>query len=79
MSIAESKREKIGSIFNGNQFIIPSYQRKYSWTNKERKEFWDDIKEADKNSINHFFGTLIFKRVTDHSSFIMPLKIKTTI
>lgn len=63
MSIAESKREKIGSIFNGNSFVIPSYQRKYSWTNKERKELWDDIKEADENKINHFFGTLIFKKV----------------
>ncbi|WP_375723621.1 DUF262 domain-containing HNH endonuclease family protein [Arcobacter sp. KX21116] len=68
MSISESKKEKIGSIFNGNQFVIPSYQRKYSWTNKERKEFWDDIKEASKNSMNHFFGTLIFKKITDISN-----------
>ncbi|MCG3696645.1 DUF262 domain-containing protein [Aliarcobacter butzleri] len=68
MSISESKKEKIGSIFNGNQFVIPSYQRKYSWTNKERKEFWDDIKEASKNSMNHFFGTLIFKKITDSTS-----------
>ena len=29
MSIAESKREKIGAIVNGNEFVIPSYQRKY--------------------------------------------------
>lgn len=68
MSISESKKEKIGSIFNGNQFVIPSYQRKYSWTNKERKEFWDDIKEASKNSMNHFFGTLIFKKITNSTS-----------
>jgi len=68
MSIAESKREKIGSIFNGNLFVIPSYQRKYSWTNKERKELWNDIKEAKENNINHFFGTLIFKRVEDENS-----------
>jgi hypothetical protein len=68
VSIAESKREKIGSIFNGNLFVIPSYQRKYSWTNKERKELWNDIKEAKENNINHFFGTLIFKRVEDENS-----------
>lgn len=68
MSIAESKREKIGSIYNGNLFEIPTYQRKYSWTDKERKELWDDIKEAFENNINHFFGTLIFKRADDKNS-----------
>ncbi len=68
MSIAESKREKIGSIYNGNMFEIPTYQRKYSWTDKERKELWDDIREASENNINHFFGTLIFKRSDDDSS-----------
>lgn len=46
MSIVESKRENIGAIFHGNIFIIPTYQRKYSWTNKERKELWDDIQQA---------------------------------
>ena len=68
MSIAESKREKIGSIYNGNLFEIPTYQRKYSWTDKERKELWDDIKEAFENNINHFFGTLIFKRSDNENS-----------
>lgn len=67
MSIAESRREKVGAIFNGNQFLVPSYQRKYSWSNKERKELWDDIQEARKNNINHFFGTLIFKKVENEN------------
>lgn len=68
MSIAESKRESVGAIFLGNRFIIPTYQRKYSWKNKERKELWDDIREAMKNDINHFFGTLIFKKIDDDFS-----------
>ena len=44
MSIAESKRENIGAIFHGDIFIIPTYQRKHRWSNKEKKELWDDIK-----------------------------------
>jgi len=67
MSISASQRENIGSIFNGNLFVIPSYQRKYSWTNKERMELWNDIKEAKANSINHFFGTLIFKQTENEN------------
>ncbi|SHG78168.1 Protein of unknown function [Chryseolinea serpens] len=61
MSITKSQTEKIGSIFNGNRFVIPSYQRKYSWTDTERKALWQDIEESIKDNMNHFVGTLSFK------------------
>ncbi|MGI5172837.1 DUF262 domain-containing protein [Treponema sp. OMZ 840] len=62
MSISRSQTEKIGSIFNGNKFIIPTYQRKYSWTEIERKALWIDIEESIRNDMNHFIGTLSFKQ-----------------
>ncbi len=61
MSITKSQTEKIGSIFNGNRFVIPAYQRKYSWTDIERKALWKDIEESIKDNMNHFVGTLSFK------------------
>ncbi len=61
MSITKSQTEKIGSIFNGNRFTIPTYQRKYSWTDTERKALWQDIEESIKDDMNHFVGTLSFK------------------
>lgn len=61
MSITKSQTEKIGSIFNGNRFEIPTYQRKYSWTDNERKALWQDIEESIKDNMNHFVGTLSFK------------------
>ena len=61
MSITKSQTEKIGSIFNGNRFVIPTYQRKYSWTDTERKALWQDIEESIKDDMNHFVGTLSFK------------------
>ncbi|MEJ5048984.1 DUF262 domain-containing protein [Chryseobacterium culicis] len=61
MSITKSQTEKIGSIFNGNRFIIPSYQRKYSWTHTEIKALWQDIEESIKDEMKHFVGTLSFK------------------
>jgi len=63
MSIADSPKETIGAIFGGNIFQIPSYQRKYIWTDKECGDLWNDIEEAVKNSMNHFFGTLIFREI----------------
>ncbi len=61
MSISKSQTEKIGSIFNGNKFVIPTYQRKYSWTNNERNALWQDIEESLNSNMNHFLGTLSFK------------------
>jgi len=61
MSITKSQTEKIGSIFNGNRFIIPTYQRKYCWTNNERNALWQDIEESLNSNMNHFLGTLSFQ------------------
>ncbi len=61
MSITKSQTENIRSIFTGNKFIIPTYQRKYSWTDIERKALWQDIEESLKDNMNHFVGTLSFK------------------
>jgi uncharacterized protein with ParB-like and HNH nuclease domain len=61
MSISKSQTEKIGSILNGNKFIIPTYQRKYSWTAVEQSALWQDIEESRKDKMNHFIGTLSFK------------------
>lgn len=61
MSITKSRTEEIGDIFNGNRFIIPTYQRKYSWTDTEIKALWQDIEESIKDNMNHFIGTLSFK------------------
>jgi hypothetical protein len=61
MSITKSQTERIGSIFNGNRFVIPTYQRKYSWTDTERKALWQDIEESIKDNMNHFVGILSFK------------------
>ena len=61
MSISKSQTERFGSILTGNRFIIPSYQRKYSWTHTEIKSLWQDIDESIKDKMNHFIGTLSFK------------------
>jgi len=31
------------------QFVIPIYQRTYSWTEKQCRQFWDDILRAGAN------------------------------
>jgi uncharacterized protein with ParB-like and HNH nuclease domain/predicted transport protein len=44
------------------QFVIPIYQRTYSWTSKECRQLWDDIVRAgtsDAISV-HFIGSIVY-------------------
>lgn len=44
------------------QFVIPIYQRIYSWTERECRQLWDDIIRTGKNEeINaHFVGSIVY-------------------
>jgi uncharacterized protein with ParB-like and HNH nuclease domain/predicted transport protein len=44
------------------QFIIPIYQRTYSWTEKECRQLWDDILRAgnDDKISAHFVGSIVY-------------------
>ena len=44
------------------QFIIPIYQRTYSWTESECKQLWDDIiRVGNDNDIRaHFIGSIVY-------------------
>jgi len=44
------------------QFIIPIYQRTYSWTEKECKQLWDDIVQVAENKETpaHFIGSIVY-------------------
>jgi uncharacterized protein with ParB-like and HNH nuclease domain/predicted transport protein len=44
------------------QFIIPIYQRKYSWTLEQCKQLWSDIVRAsnDEEIKGHFVGSVVY-------------------
>ncbi len=44
------------------QFVIPIYQRTYSWTKRECSQLWDDIKHAGSNEAtkSHFMGSVVY-------------------
>lgn len=44
------------------QFIIPIYQRTYSWTEKQCRQLWDDILRAgSSNAVTvHFIGSIVY-------------------
>jgi uncharacterized protein with ParB-like and HNH nuclease domain/predicted transport protein len=44
------------------QFIIPIYQRTYSWTDKQCRQLWDDILRAGSSDVIavHFIGSIVY-------------------
>ncbi|WP_253286656.1 DUF262 and DUF1524 domain-containing protein [Virgibacillus sp. MSJ-26] len=44
------------------QFIIPIYQRKYSWTKKQCAQLWEDIVKVsnDDDTNAHFVGSIVY-------------------
>lgn len=45
-----------------SQFVIPIYQRTYSWTEKECRQLWDDIIRTGSNDAIavHFVGSIVY-------------------
>jgi uncharacterized protein with ParB-like and HNH nuclease domain/predicted transport protein len=44
------------------QFVIPIYQRTYSWTERECRQLWDDVVRAGSNPAvtGHFVGSIVY-------------------
>ncbi|MCQ2889375.1 DUF262 and DUF1524 domain-containing protein [Helicobacter pylori] len=58
-----------------NQFIIPIYQRLYSWKKEQCEQLWDDIiKIGGNDKMNgHFIGSILYVR--DSNTHSSPLLI----
>lgn len=52
----------LGFLQKSPQFIIPIYQRTYSWTDKQCRQLWDDILRAGSsdNIAVHFIGSIVY-------------------
>lgn len=45
---------------NKNRYVIPVYQRKYSWKSENCKQLYSDLKKVIKEKRNsHFFGSIV--------------------
>lgn len=62
-------------VQNAPQFVIPIYQRKYSWQRKHCAQLWDDILMAgrDNQPGGHFVGSIVY--VADEDAFDSPLLV----
>ena len=60
----------INSLFANaaEQFLIPSYQRRYSWGSLQVKELIDDVMSSNIQE-GHLLGMIILHRYLDNNGF----------
>ena len=61
-TIKAAEAKLLEFLKNSPQFVIPIYQRTYSWTESECRQLWDDILRARRNDqVNaHFIGSIVY-------------------
>jgi uncharacterized protein with ParB-like and HNH nuclease domain len=59
MKASEAKLQHV--IEGTNQYVVPLFQRKYSWDNKEWSTLWEDLFELyeEESAHNHFIGSIV--------------------
>jgi len=59
MKASETKLQRV--IEGTNQYVVPLFQRKYSWDTKEWKTLWDDLVELyeEEKPRSHFIGSIV--------------------
>ena len=45
---------------DNTQFVIPVYQRVYSWGERECRDLWEDVMRAGRNDRPHFIGSFLY-------------------
>jgi hypothetical protein len=59
MEAAEAKIQRV--LEGSNQFLVPHYQRPYSWRDEQWRTLWRDIRAliADPDSKPHFLASIV--------------------
>lgn len=60
----ESSLLTISKIFTERIFRIPDYQRGYAWSEKQLKDYWNDLEQLDIGK-NHYVGVLTLESVKE--------------
>ena len=58
-----SGEQTLSSLFNGNFYRIPDYQRGYAWGKEQLGDFWQDLENSKGHK--HYTGVLSLEKVSD--------------
>jgi len=73
-----SEAKLLAFIKKSSQFVIPIYQRAYSWSERECRQLWEDIIRTGENDDidTHFIGSIVYiEKGIHHISSLSPLLV----
>ena len=50
-------------------FVIPVYQRNYSWDTKNCEKLFSDLQESLRTNKHHYFGNIVYYALSDNRAF----------
>ncbi len=57
---------------NGKKYIIPEFQRDFSWTEENWEDLWQDIKDIyEDKEPQHYMGTIVLQNTESKKTFIV--------
>jgi len=59
----ESSDQAISDLFNAGYFVIPRFQRPYSWDQENISEFWDDV--VRNKPTDYFIGSMVVYHIEE--------------
>ncbi|MFI5240784.1 MAG: DUF262 domain-containing protein [Candidatus Saccharimonadia bacterium] len=63
----------------GKYFVIPDFQRPYSWDKQNVLSFLNDLESVKSGEKNHFFGSIVYISESDNSVIIDGQQRATTV
>lgn len=68
LSLSAEQKDLKSLFINDDKYIIPTFQRPYSWTEEQLLQLYYDITNAFENGEDYFLGNIILaKSRTDKS------------
>jgi uncharacterized protein with ParB-like and HNH nuclease domain len=60
-------------IGNGKKFIVPRFQRDYSWTEEQWGDLWSDLQgiKIEQKDDSHYMGYLVLQEIDDNEYIIV--------
>ena len=69
MALQEPKLYTLNEVLHDRLFRVPPYQRGYSWTEKERRDLFEDLQTLrELRRDEHFMATLVFRDTGKHET-----------
>ncbi|WP_394265446.1 DUF262 domain-containing protein [Bergeyella zoohelcum] len=64
-------KRTIKGFFSGDDkhFVIPVYQRAYSWEEKQLSTFFSDLLEQIEGNSNYFYGNILLETIKQDEIF----------